>query len=149
MKTWALAAVTVVLSGLAVVACGNGGSGNTGGGGSGTTSHVSSTHSTTSVTVSTSGTGDPCADGSDCTQCADFNTCAMCEQGNHPEGSMTFNNLVTCVYCTACYTVCDGTDAGCMMAPASKDACDMGTPSTATMTSTDCVDPSKSPETGC
>jgi hypothetical protein len=124
MKTWALGAMMVGV--MALVACGGSSTGNTGGGGSGTTSTtVSTTHSTTVTTSSTSTGGDPCADGSDCSACADFNTCYDCDKANHPEGEQLFNAFIECVICEACYTSCDGATSGCPMAPPTKDACDM------------------------
>ncbi len=124
MKTWILGAMMV--GALALVACG-GDKGGEGGGGSGTTSTTVS--STKSTTVSTTSKGsDPCADGSDCSLCADRKTCFDCASANHPTGSALYETLAECVICTACYTVCDGANAGCPMPPATKDACDMGTP---------------------
>jgi hypothetical protein len=58
-------------------------------------------------------------------------TCLTCNETAHPTGAMLLNDLLNCIFCTACYTVCESaSQAGlCMMAPATKDACDMGTPS--------------------
>jgi hypothetical protein len=46
-------------------------------------------------------------------------------------GAMLLNNLLNCIFCTACYTVCESsTQMGlCTGAPAMKDVCDTGTPS--------------------
>lgn len=126
----------LILVGAAATACkvttiddSLGGSGGTGSTTSSTKASSSSKATVTSTgTQSTSTGGDPCADGSDCTACQDFNTCATCEQGNHPTGANTYNNLVECVFCTGCYTVCDGASAGCPSAPPTMDACDSATP---------------------
>jgi hypothetical protein len=144
------AAILLGLTAVTAANCGSGGgTGGMGGGSSATI--VTSTHYGFGPTYmpqsgySSSG-GDPCATGADCTQCADFNTCAMCEQGNHPEGSMVFNDLITCVYCTACYTVCDGSTAGCTAAPTTMDACDGAMPDPM---GPGCIDSTNTPATGC
>jgi hypothetical protein len=70
----------------------------------------------------------------------------MCEEGNHPQGAQVFNDLLDCVYCTACYTVCDGMTAGCAAAPTSMDACDKSTPDPM---GPGCIDTTANPATGC
>lgn len=107
-----------------------GGTGNTGGntGGSGNTGPVCG-----------DGTCDPgetmnscpqdCGDPPpDCTEEADFQTCASCFAEEFPDGAALFNEFAACVICVACYDVCDGANSGCQAPPASTDACDTGTP---------------------
>lgn len=47
----------------------------------------------------------------------------------NPTGANLYINLVTCVYCEACYTACGGADIGCIEPPASS--CDTATTSAA------------------
>jgi hypothetical protein len=58
-------------------------------------------------------------------------TCLSCNETAHPMGAMLLNDLLNCIFCTACYTVCESsTQMGlCNGPPATKDPCDMGTPS--------------------
>lgn len=125
------AAILLGLTAVAGVDCGSGGGPN-GMGGMGGAYGATSTHygfGPTYMATSSSGMGaDPCATGSDCSQCADFQTCASCEEKNNPQGAQLFDALLDCLYCTACYTVCDGASSGCQMAPATMDACDDDAP---------------------
>ncbi len=138
MKTWALGAMgTAVIATLVLVACGgsNGGGTTTTGTGAHTStvsaSHASSTGAGTggsAATTTGAGGGDPCADMSDCSQCTTEATCNMCYSAVHQAGVNDYNNFISCLICDACYTVCMGSaESFCTGAPATKDACDIGT----------------------
>jgi hypothetical protein len=75
--------------------------------------------------------GDPCAERTDCSACADSQTCFSCLQDKHPEGAPLYQAFASCTICVGCYTTCQGSQYGCT-APAQTDACDTGTPGQAT-----------------
>jgi len=73
------------------------------------------------------------AGGNACSSTADQTQCLSCNEQLYPEGATLLNDLLDCLFCTACYTVCDSAsqpglcgDAG---APESTDTCDTGAPS--------------------
>ena len=122
-----------VVSAMILAACASAtGSPTSSGSGGHTTTTVSHSASSSGAATGGSTAGPSCsapAGDSDCATCADFATCETCEEGLHAQGAMLFNALIDCVFCTACYTVCEGATNGCTMPPAMKDACDTGTPS--------------------
>jgi len=98
---------------------GSGSSGHGGAGGGGTTF-------STSTSTANSGSG---AGGADCASgMPDHQTCVTCEDGKRPTGAMLYKALDDCIYCTECYTVCDGNAHGCPKPPAMKGACDGAAP---------------------
>jgi hypothetical protein len=131
MKVLVWAAALTILSAGTLGACSDGsgmsvsmfpssgtssGSGSGGAGGGGTTF---STTSNVSASSSSSGAG-----GAGCNSMPDNKTCVACEAAKHPAGSMLYNALNTCLYCTECYTVCDGMAKGCASAPPMMGVCD-------------------------
>jgi len=100
----------IVLSAMLVAAC-TGHAGTTATGGSATAS------GTCSAPESLAGCG-TCAKQSDCETCA-----SMIDQ----DGVTTYNALLDCIDCSACYTTCAGSmDPHCTGAPSTTDACDTG-----------------------
>src|SRR5262249_1952953 len=89
------------------------------------TSHSSVVVTSTTTWSTTDTGGDPCATGTDCSQCPDFQTCGQGYAGVHPEGYQPHNELRQCVYCTACYVTCQGAANGCGGMPM-PDPCDVG-----------------------
>jgi hypothetical protein len=69
----------------------------------------------------------------DCTTQPDFKTCSDCFAGQYQAGVKPLNDILTCIFDVACFTTCDGASAG-GTAPATKDACDVGTASSANCT---------------
>jgi hypothetical protein len=73
------------------------------------------------------------AGGNACSGIADQAQCLSCNEGRYPGGAALLNDLLDCLFCTACYTICQSAlqpglcgDAG---APATTDVCDTGEPS--------------------
>jgi hypothetical protein len=71
--------------------------------------------------------------GNACASAGSQALCLSCNEQLYPEGATLLNDLLDCLFCTACYTVCQSAsqpglcgDAG---APPTIDACDTGTPS--------------------
>jgi len=67
----------------------------------------------------------------DCTTCTDLPSCVACNQVLYPTGWELFDELHSCLSCTACFTTCAGaTIPGwmggllCTSAPPTPDACD-------------------------
>ena len=124
MKSWALSAM--VLSMVAAAACGGKETTTSSGGtGSGATTGAMTTTTTGSNTTATTGTaststgGDPCADATDCTECATPSatdtTCAQCCATANPTSQSKLIAFVVndciCGAATPCFTACGGMGA--------------------------------------
>ncbi|MBS2033221.1 MAG: hypothetical protein JST54_35435 [Deltaproteobacteria bacterium] len=86
-----------------------------------------------STSGSTGSTGPSCANPStinDCGTCGTQSDCVTCASTVDAAGVQPYNDLLDCVYCTACYTSCDGANAGCLSAPATFDSCDSSSTNT-------------------
>ena len=70
-----------------------------------------------------------CTDPSDCTTCTTGDSCNQCYSMEYQAGVMDYNNLVSCVFCSACYTTCQSAMNApfCMGAPTTTTR-DTGTP---------------------
>jgi hypothetical protein len=68
----------------------------------------------------------------DCNQSPDATSCNACYQKQYPGGIAAYNDVATCIFCSACYTTCESATSAtfCAGAPACPDPCDMGTPGT-------------------
>jgi len=125
MKIWASRAVAATFTALALAACSASSTSSTG---TGSTGAGGSAAATTGA-----GGGDPCVTGADCASCTDRVSCFTCNSTAHQPGVTPYNALITCLFCTACYTTCDGAttlgqSGGCTAAPTMTDSCDTGTP---------------------
>jgi hypothetical protein len=153
MKKWLLFGSTMVAvagvtacSASATIPLGTGGQSNTTSGthstvvtsGSTTTTHTGTTTATTgttTTTTTTSGASGSCSAPSaiaDCGTCAKQSDCETCASMLDQSGVQPYNDLLDCVFCTGCYTTCQSASVAgaCTGAPATKDACDTGTPGT-------------------
>lgn len=132
------AAILLGLTAVASADCASG-SGGSGGGAGGVM-----TASDTSSSSSTSTGNDPCFSHENCALCPDLGSCATCLQSNHPQGGLLLHELIFCLYCSACFTVCDGAANGCASGPMTMNACDFITPDPS-----GCIDTTMDPPGGC
>ena len=113
---------------------GTGASGGAGTGASGaggftlTTSGTTTTQTYPPADGGTGGSsGDGCAAGVACGECIDRASCLDCNSTAHQAGVSTYNALLSCVFCQACYTTCGSAAAFpmlCLSAPTTMGACD-------------------------
>jgi hypothetical protein len=89
---------------------------------------------TTTASGGTGGGSSACLMGSAaCANAADQASCLSCNEMACMHGAALLQDLVDCLFCTACYNVCSsGQNGACgdAGAPAQTDPCDKGTPST-------------------
>lgn len=128
MKIRATGVAVIMAVVLAACASASGGPSGTGGSHTTTVAHSSSSgHMGGGTTTS----ADPCtapAGIADCGSCSNQSDCVSCASMADQDGVMAYNDLVDCVFCTGCYTTCDGAGSGCKAAPTTTDPCDTGTP---------------------
>lgn len=126
----------VVAAVVAAACAANTTNGPIGAGGEPTTVTVSASGSSSStssggtgtVTGTSTGVGSCASPGSinDCASCATQNACVMCAAKADQAGVNAYNAFSQCLFCSACYTTCGGSSAGCSGPPVTPGACDKG-----------------------
>jgi hypothetical protein len=100
--------------------------GGAGGTGPSTSTGSTATGSTATGSTSSSSSSSSSTSGPDpCLSKPTNATCTQCLTQAYATGFQLYNDVATCVFCTGCYTTCDGAASGCPSAPPAKDACDV------------------------